>query len=209
MKSIKLNIQDRKISAAESRAQGLVPGILYGFGIENSNVMVDHESLRKAFNLLNANLQVELEDNGKSILALLRDVKLDHISGTIIHFDLFVPNPDSLMKFSVPVKFTGQSLAIKNLGGVLEVYKETLQIESVISALPEFIEVDLSPLVELGSIIKIKDLTAPEGVTFVESPTQSIVASKAPKRGGKKEDASVGVATSAEGDAPAEESAQE
>ncbi len=120
MKSIKLNIQNRQISAAESRAQGLVPGVLYGFGIENSNVMVDHESLRKAFNLLNANLQIELEDKGKSILALLRDVKLDHISGTILHFDLFVPNPDSCMKFSVPVKFSGQSLAIKNLGGVLE-----------------------------------------------------------------------------------------
>ena len=185
MKSIKLNIQDRKISAADSRAQDLVPGVLYGFGIENVNVMVEHEAMRKAFNLLNANLQVEFELAGKSLVALLRDVKVDHISGRIIHFDLFVPNPESVMKFNVPVQLSGQSLAIKNLGGVLEQYKESLLIESAIASLPEFIDVDLSPLVELGSIIKIKDLTAPEGVTFIESPSSSIVASKAPKRGGR------------------------
>ena len=198
MKSIKLNIQDRKISAADSRAQDMVPGVLYGFGIENANVMVEHEALRKAFNLLNANLQVEFELAGKSLVALLRDVKVDHISGRIIHFDLFVPNPESVMKFNVPVQLSGQSLAIKNLGGVLEQYKESLLIESVIANLPEFIDVDLSPLVELGSIIKIKDLTAPEGVTFIESPSSSIIASKAPKRGGKKQSASDAPAASAE-----------
>lgn len=198
MKSIKLNIQDRKISAADSRAQDMVPGVLYGFGIENASVMVQHEALRKAFNLLNANLQVEFELAGKSLVALLRDVKVDHISGRIIHFDLFVPNPESVMKFNVPVQLSGQSLAIKNLGGVLEQYKESLLIESVIANLPEFIDVDLSPLVELGSIIKIKDLTAPEGVTFIESPSSSIIASKAPKRGGKKQAASDESAASAE-----------
>jgi len=198
MKSIKLNIQDRKISAADSRAQDMVPGVLYGFGIENANVMVEHEALRKAFNLLNANLQVEFELAGKSLVALLRDVKVDHISGRIIHFDLFVPNPDSVMKFNVPVQLSGQSLAIKNLGGVLEQYKESLLIESVIANLPEFIDVDLSPLVELGSIIKIKDLTAPEGVTFIESLSSSIVASKAPKRGGKKQAATAASAESTE-----------
>ena len=198
MKSIKLNIQDRKISAADSRAQDMVPGVLYGFGIENASVMVQHEALRKAFNLLNANLQVEFELAGKSLVALLRDVKVDHISGRIIHFDLFVPNPESVMKFNVPIQLSGQSLAIKNLGGVLEQYKESLLIESVIANLPEFIDVDLSPLVELGSIIKIKDLTAPEGVTFIESPSSSIIASKAPKRGGKKQAASDAPAESAE-----------
>jgi len=186
MKSIKLNVQDRKVSGAEARLEGNVPGILYGFGLENSNVMIEHEQLRKAYNLLNANLQVEFELNGKSITALLRDVKLDHISGTLVHFDLFVPNPESVMKFNVPVRFTGQSLAIKNLGGVLEQYKEIVQIESKITDLPEFIDVDLSPLVELGSILKIKDLPVIDGVLFVESPNQSIVAAKAPKRSAKK-----------------------
>ena len=155
MKSIKLNIQDRKISAADSRAQDMVPGVLYGFGIENASVMVQHEALRKAFNLLNANLQVQFELAGKSLVALLRDVKLDHISGRIIHFDLFVPNPESVMKFNVPVQLSGQSLAIKNLGGVLEQYKESLLIESVIANLPEFIVivfVEPSPTFDLSVV---------------------------------------------------------
>ena len=186
MKSVKLEINVRKDSAGDSRAAGLVPGVLYGPGLENVNVSVDHEALRKAYNLLNENLQVEFEIDGKAHTALLRDVHVDHITGTINHFDLFVPSAKAIMKFNLPIKFVGQSLAVKNLGGVLEQYKEVVQIQSTLSNLPEFLEVDLSPLVELGSIIKIGDLSAPEGVEFIESPNHSVIASKAPKRGGKK-----------------------
>jgi len=195
MKSIKLDIQVRESDASSSRLESMVPGILYGPGIENVKLAVDHQALRKAFNLNNENLQIEFELNGKSLTALLRDVKVDYIADRILHFDLFIPAETSVMKFNLPIKFIGQSLAVKNLGGVLEQYKEKVVIHSTLKDLPEFLEVDLSPLVELGSIIKIKDLTAPANVEFIESPTQSVVASKAPKRGGKK---SAATATSTE-----------
>ena len=190
MKSVKLDIQVRESDATTTRSESMVPGVLYGPGLENVKVAVDHQSLRKAFNLNNENLQVEFDLNGKSHTALLRDVKVDYIADQIMHYDLFIPAETSIMKFNLPIKFVGQSLAVKNLGGVLEQYKEKVVVHSTLKDLPEFLEVDLSPLVELGSIIKIKDLQAPANVEFIESPSQSVVASKAPKRGGKKSAAS-------------------
>ena len=198
MKSIKLDIQVRESDASTSRLESMVPGILYGPGLDNVKLAVDHQALRKAFNLNNENLQIEFELNGKSHTALLRDVKVNYIADRILHFDLFIPSATSVMKFNLPIKLVGQSLAVKNLGGVLEQYKEKVVIHSTLKDLPEFLEVDLSPLVELGSIIKIKDLQAPANVEFVESSTQSVIASKAPKRGGKKNAASATDTASAE-----------
>ena len=205
MKSIKLDIQVRESDASTSRSESMVPGILYGPGLDNVKLAVDHQALRKAFNLNNENLQIEFELNGKQHVALLRDVKVDYIADRILHFDLFIPSETSVMKFNLPIKFVGQSLAVKNLGGVLEQYKEKVVVHCTLQNLPEFLEVDLSPLVELGSIIKIKDLQAPENVEFVESPTQSVVASKAPKRGGKKSSASA----DATAETPSEETPSE
>lgn len=198
MKSVKLDIQVRDTDAPTSRLESMVPGILYGPGIENVKLAVDHQALRKAFNLNNENLQIDFELNGKSHTALLRDVRVDYIADRLLHFDLFIPAETSIMKFNLPIKFVGQSLAVKNLGGVLETYKEKVVVHCALKDLPEFLEVDLSPLVELGSIIKIKDLQAPANVEFVESATQSVVASKAPKRGGKKSDESTSSTTSEE-----------
>ncbi len=190
MKSVKLDIQVRESDATTTRSESMVPGVLYGPGLENVKVAVDHQALRKAFNLNNENLQIDFDLNGKSHTALLRDVKVDYIADQIMHYDLFIPAETSIMKFNLPIKFVGQSLAVKNLGGVLEQYKEKVVVHCALKDLPENLEVDLSPLVELGSIIKIRDLQAPSNVEFVESPSQSVVASKAPKRGGKKAAAS-------------------
>jgi large subunit ribosomal protein L25 len=205
MKSVKLDIQVRDTDAPTSRLESMVPGILYGPGIENVKLAVDHQALRKAFNLNNENLQIEFELNGKSHSALIRDVRVDYIADRILHFDLFIPSETSIMKFNLPIKFVGQSLAVKNLGGVLETYKEKVVVHCTLKDLPEYFEVDISPLVELGSIIKIKDLQAPENVEFIESPTQSLVASKAPKRGGKKSDDSSSMQETGTEDAPSAE----
>ena len=167
MKSIKLDMQVRDTDAPTSRLESMVPGILYGPGIENVKLAVDHQALRKAFNLNNENLQIEFELNGKSHTALIRDVRVDYIVDRILHFDLFIPSETSIMKFNLPIKFVGQSLAVKNLGGVLETYKESVVVHCTLKDLPEYLEVDISPLVELGSIIKIKDLQAPENVEFI------------------------------------------
>lgn len=100
----------------------------------------------------------------------------------ITHFDVFVPKESASMLFHMPIQFTGQSLAVKNLGAVLEQYMETIPVECTLANLPEVLEVDISPLVELGSIIKVKDLSIPENVQFKTADSHSVVASKAPKR---------------------------
>ena len=202
MKSIKLefSLRDRKKDVNVLRAESKVPGVIYGSGIENTVVYIEHEDLRKAYNLNNDNLQIEFVMDSKTYVGLFRDVKVDYLKDTIMHFDLFVPNTTAVMPFNLPIKFTGQSLAVKNLGAVLEQYIEAIPVECTLTNLPESLEVDISPLVELGSVIKVKDITAPENVTFTTAGSHSVVSSKAPKRAEKIVETTVGESINTEGE---------
>jgi large subunit ribosomal protein L25 len=56
----------------------------------------------------------------------------------------------------------------------------TLSVECLPGAIPEAIEVDISGLEEIDASIYVRDLTAPEGVTFLTDGDEMVVKIMAP-----------------------------
>ena len=199
--------------ARKLRAAGRVPAVLYGAGVASTALSVDARDL---YHLLHTgagtNVLVDLEVDGETHLALPRDVQRDHIRGRYVHVDFLAVRADEKITLDVPVHVVGESPGVQ-LGGVLEHHLWEIQVECLPSDVPDAIEADVSVLEEIGTSLKVADLVAPEGVTILTSPDESVVAVQQPQARVEEvaevaEEEAV-EAEAAEGEAPAAEAPAE
>jgi large subunit ribosomal protein L25 len=187
--------------ARKLRASGRVPAILYGHGMPPLPLSVDSKELFHVFHTgAGANVLVELVVDGTEHLAMPREVQRDHIKGRFIHVDFLIVRHDEKIEIDVPVRVVGESPGVK-AGGVLEHHLWDIRVECLPTNVPEAIEVDVSAL-EIGDSLRVADLTAPNGVTILANPDESVIAAVQPQMAIEpEEEAAEGV----EGEAAEEE----
>jgi large subunit ribosomal protein L25 len=70
---------------------------------------------------------------------------------------------------SVQLDFFGEAPAVKYYNGSVVFHLEELDIEALPVNLPERINVDLSSLTEIGSVIRVRDLILPAEVEVLDN----------------------------------------
>lgn len=156
------------------REQGLVPAEVYGGGVENAHIVVSAKEFNKVFKQAGENTIISLSIDGKEQKALIHDVDFDALTEAPIHADFRAIRMDEKLRVHIPVRFTGESAAVKN-GGVLVKAMQELEVESLPADLPHEFSVDLSVLVELGNSIHVSDLVVPKGVEILAESEAVIV----------------------------------
>jgi large subunit ribosomal protein L25 len=188
--------------ARKLRAAGRVPAVLYGKGMEPVAVSVDSRELIHLFHTgAGTNVLVDLDVDGKSHLAMAREVQRDHIKGRFLHVDFLAVSRDQKVTVTVPIRLVGESPGVK-LGGVLEHHLWDVQVECLPSDIPEAIEADVSTLEEIGTSLKVADLAPPDGATILTAADESVVAVQQPQARIELEEAA---AEAVEGEAAVEE----
>jgi large subunit ribosomal protein L25 len=165
------------------RKQGLIPGVLYGKGHARA-IVVGERDLRGALtgsSGLHAILDVVIEGQKTPHHAVLKEYQQHPIRGVITHVDFHEVRLDQPIHASVAVQFVGESPGVKQ-GGVLQQVTRELNVEALPTAIPEHIEADLSTL-EVGGTIRLEDIPAIEGVTFLDDPHETVLASCTMPRG--------------------------
>lgn len=147
------------------RAQGIVPGVIYGPAVEgNINVQMKDADLRIL--LADAevdNILVELELEGKKLLALVKHVQYNHRTDTVTHVDFEAVTPDSVVKTMVPVHLKGTPVGVAMGGQVHQIVHE-LPIKCAVKDIPAEIAADVSA-VAFGESFRLAQVTLPEHVT--------------------------------------------
>lgn len=162
------------------RAGGLLPGIIYGAGIEPVALSVPRSELLRVLHQHGAHPLVTIKVNGgKEYLALVKGLQIDHVRQTALHVDFHRVQEDKPVQTEVEVALVGTPAGVKT-GGILETIVRTVAIEALPRALPEHIEVDVSDL-DIGSAVRVGDLVAPPGVTILSDPEQTLATVVAPK----------------------------
>jgi large subunit ribosomal protein L25 len=116
---------------------------------------------------------VDLEVDGKKHLAIPREIQRDHLHGRYVHIDFLEVRRDEKVRMSVEIHETGEAPGVKS-GGVIEHHLRDVEIECLPGDVPEQITADISAL-ELGEMLRLADITAPDGVTFITDPTTPII----------------------------------
>lgn len=151
-------------AARKTKAQGKVPGIMYGKSVQPTNLTFDAKEVSKLLShAASENVLVDVQMDGKVQMALLQEVQHHPLSRRIMHLDLHAVAENETLHAHVPIEPFGEPAGVKTGGGNLDQSLRKLDLECQPRALPSIIRVDVSAL-KLGESIHVRDLQLPEGV---------------------------------------------
>ncbi len=154
-----------KKAARQIRSQENVPAVIYGGAQE-----VNFYASAKAFKPLvyTGEFQIaEVTVDGKMYRCILKDLQFDKVSDALIHLDLLELVEDKKVVATLPLKFTGTSVGVKE-GGKLVIKIKSLKVKALPKDLVETINVDITNLA-LNANIRVEDVKAP-GLEIMNSP---------------------------------------
>jgi large subunit ribosomal protein L25 len=157
------------------RRQGLVPGVVYGGGSDESvSFKVDSRVLRQV--LVDGSALIDLEVGGKTRPVIVKEQQLHPVRDEVMHIDLLEVRLDEKIQTTVGVQVEGveEAPGVKE-GGVLEHVTHQLNIEALPTSIPDAIVVDMSGM-EIAATMHLAEVPAPEGVTFLDDPEETIIA---------------------------------
>jgi len=201
---LKLEVREREdLGSRESRrlrAQGLVPGVLYGKG-HTRPIVVSERALRTAVtgaSGLHAILDVVIEGQTTVHPSILAEYQQDPLRGTISHIDLREVRLDQPIHATVVVQLVGEPEGAKT-GGMLSLVAREIHVEALPADVPEHIEVDVSHM-EVGDVLRLEDVPAIENVTMLDDLQETVIATVSVPRGFQElEEADAEAAAAAEG----------
>ncbi|HEU4575173.1 MAG TPA: 50S ribosomal protein L25 [Chitinophagaceae bacterium] len=201
MKTITIEGQLRtelgKKATRELRSQKNVPGVIYGGAAE-----ISFYASAMAFKPLiyTPEFQIaEVKLDGKTYRCILKDLQFDKVTDELIHVDLLELVEDKKVIATIPLKFVGASIGVKE-GGKLVTKMKSLKVKTYPKYLQEHIEVNIENL-ELNGNIRVEDVQV-EHYEILNSPRIPI-ASVVLTRQLKQEEAAAPAAAGATGAAAA------
>jgi len=163
------------------RRDGLVPAELYGRGIANIHLTVNAREFAKVIKSHGESQIFELAIDKEIRPVMVHDVQHDYLTSEIVHVDFYAVRMDERIRAKVSVLFTGESPAVKNLGGFLNKTLTEIEIESLPADIPASFSVSLEGLTELTQSVYVKDIVVPPRVKMLVSP-ETVVATVTPPR---------------------------
>jgi large subunit ribosomal protein L25 len=167
------------------RAEGRIPGVIYGKGLESRSIEFDGKSLEKFLDTARrgtviVRMTVRDGSEGKESYAVLKEVQTHPATDRVTHVDFYEVALGQTFRVEVPIRIRGKAAGIE-LGGLLDVVMRSIEVECTPANVPEFIEADVSPL-GIGQSLTLESIRFPEGVVPTEKDLrQPVAAVHAPK----------------------------
>ena len=158
------------------RAEGQVPAVVYGGKLEPTAIRVDErkvEEILRSGSGGNTVFLLKLHGTDQKRHAMIRELQTDSISGEMIHIDFQRILMDQKVRVKVPVELQGESLGVKNEGGLVDFVTREVEIECLPNVIPPHFALDISEL-HVGQHIEAGDLEIPDGVEL-HDPERVIV----------------------------------
>lgn len=157
------------------RRQGQLPAILYGRHIQPIPISLNARDAERVLRHMTASSLVDIELEGQTYPALVREKQRDPIKGHLLHVDFQAVSLSEKIRASVGVELVGVSPAVKNWNAILVTPLDELEVECLPQDLPERITVDVSGLTSIGDGIRVGDLVFSDQVRILNDPEEMVV----------------------------------
>jgi len=159
MKSITINGSQResvgKKATKALRNAGQVPCVIYG-GDKPLHFSAPELAFSKLVYTASAHTVVITLDNGEKLNAIMQDIQFHAVTDRILHVDFYQIFEKKSITMEIPVQVIGASVGVLNGGTLRRPYRK-LKVKAIPSKLPDFIEIDITPL-KIGSKLYITEL---------------------------------------------------
>ncbi len=199
MAQVELKVTARQTAGKEAnrkiRAQGSIPGIIYGKNKKNISVSLNPLTLKKALikggganTLLNL-----VEEGSKSFgkkTVIVKDLAKDPVQFQYLHVDFYELDLKQTVTIKVPLHFVGKAEGLTQ-GGIVQPVLREVEVKCLPHAIPAHIEVDVTPL-KVGDAFHMSDLknkSQDKDYEITFSHDDTVVTVAIPKEEVKKEEA--------------------
>lgn len=169
---ITLNVQARDVhgkKVAHLRKEGLVPGVVYGAGMEAVSIQATEGEVAKVVQAAGKHTPVHLTGNKRRI-AMIKSVDRHPAKHTIRHVAFHAVRADEPVVAEVPIRLSGQGESEAEKAGLVILQAiEKVEVKALPMELPEALEVSILELKEAGDRVTIGDIALPAGVELVDN----------------------------------------
>jgi len=173
----KLNAQKRELlgrKVRQLRRDGWLPATMYGKGFEAVSLQVNLKEFNKIYQHVGESGLVDIEMNETTYPVLFRNPQFHPVWGELVHVDCYKVNLKEKIVTTVPLEFVGESPIVK-LGNIMVPVTEEIEIEALPTDLPEKIEVDISGLDSLESMITVADLIVDRDKIEIKTDAEQVI----------------------------------
>lgn len=156
-----------KGASRRARRDGQVPAVIYGHGEKPAHITLPLHELTIA--LKTPNVLLDIVVDGKTELTLPKAIVRNPLKSTLEHVDLVIVRRGEKVIVAVPVHTSGEF----DREGILEHVNTSIEIETEATAIPAFLELDLTGLMA-GESKHASDVKLPAGVTLACDPKLTV-----------------------------------
>jgi len=174
--NIELRSKTGKGISRQLRMADMVPGVVYGKGMDPMAVSIKYRELQAAMAGEGGQNNLITLVGGGSLdqsMAIIVDLQRDALKGTYKHVDLHRVNMTEKLRVTVPIVLKGTAIGVKE-GGLLDLAHHELHVECLPNNIPDHIEIDITDLAITHSI-HVSEIQLPEGVKVLDNPKTPIV----------------------------------
>src|SRR6478736_534566 len=154
-----------KGATRQLRSQDKVPGVIYG-GAKEINFFAPSMAFKSL--VYTPDFQfAEIKLNGDTYRCILKDLQFDKVTDKLIHVDLLELVEEKKVIASIPLKFVGSPVGVKE-GGKLHIKMKALKVKTFPKYLRENINVNIDNL-ELNGNVRVEDVQV-EHYEIMNSP---------------------------------------
>jgi large subunit ribosomal protein L25 len=174
-----LRTSSGKGQARALRRAGNIPAIFYGPDTEATSISVPRMALEKILKKQtseNTLYQLTIKGNEQEIVktVMLKDLQKNPLDRELLHADFLEVSLTKKIDVTVPLKVVGKSLAVEK-GGILQEVSRELEIRCLPTQIPNYLEVDISGLTDIGDSLHVQDLKLPEGVQVLSDAQLTLI----------------------------------
>lgn len=170
-----------KGAAGRLRKSGVVPGIVYGSGVDATAVTVDNRELYHALHTkAGRNVLVRLDVDGDEHLSIVKDLQTHVVRGDYMHVDFQAVSRDQLITAEIPITLVNED-SPRNAGGIINLVLYTVPVRVKPLEVPNDFTLDLDGMT-IGDVRRVDDVLdqLPGDATFDLEHDRTLVTITAP-----------------------------
>ena len=176
MENLQINQREKKTrhSSRQCRRKGLVPGVLYGKGINNFLFEIGELELNHALSVTGEHGLLNINSQEGSLNTLIKEVQRDPVTRRVLHIDLEKVEGNEEIETVVPINYVGEEY-INKLDAVLQKNLDSIKVKCSPSNIPKGVNLNVGRA-KPGDQFKIADVEFGNEITVLDD-LNSIVAS--------------------------------
>jgi large subunit ribosomal protein L25 len=170
MAKVKIDLQQRKEQKAKAlRRDDIIPAVAYDQKTNSQDLQISLGDLEAFLKDAKKGQLVEVTIDGKDAkTAVFKDMQLNVKTYSPTHVSFMILDDKTEVDMPVRIELTGEAKAVKNSIGVLIQVLNSLDLRGLPKDFPDYLELDITDLAEIGDSLDVSKLDIPKSLEFVQ-----------------------------------------